>query len=371
MKKILIIAEYFRPGYKAGGPIKSIYNLANALNNCFDVNILTRSHDLNDSHHYNIPKNKWTNYENLNVYYNTENFSNKVYKDINLSKYEIIYLNSLFSSTTIKFLVKNNNFKGDIYISPRGELGTGALNLKKNKKLIFLKLVKLLKTYKKVTFIGSSKDEVREIKRYFPRNKIVEVSNIASNSNFTFINNKSSNTLNLFFVSRITRKKNINFLLESLLTVKGKVSLKIIGPIEDETYYRECLETVNKLPNNIKIDFLGSIEPNKIYSLIKESDFFVLPTLNENYGHVIAEALSYKKPVIISDNTPWNKYIIDHNLGFILTLDKNQWESKFQDLINMSEKDFAIYERSFMSIEDDNNKKNNEVIERYKNIFTS
>jgi glycosyltransferase involved in cell wall biosynthesis len=34
-------------------------------------------------------------------------------------------------------------------------------------------------------------------------------------------------------------------------------------------------------------------------------DAFVLPTLGENVGHVIAESLSASCPVICSDETPW------------------------------------------------------------------
>lgn len=34
-------------------------------------------------------------------------------------------------------------------------------------------------------------------------------------------------------------------------------------------------------------------------------DLFFLPTLGENFGHVIYEALACSLPVLISDQTPW------------------------------------------------------------------
>ena len=37
------------------------------------------------------------------------------------------------------------------------------------------------------------------------------------------------------------------------------------------------------------------------------NDLFFLPTRGENFGHVIAEALSVGTPVLISDQTPWRK----------------------------------------------------------------
>lgn len=36
-----------------------------------------------------------------------------------------------------------------------------------------------------------------------------------------------------------------------------------------------------------------------------ECDLFFLPTLGENFGHVILEALTARCPVLISDRTPW------------------------------------------------------------------
>jgi glycosyltransferase involved in cell wall biosynthesis len=39
--------------------------------------------------------------------------------------------------------------------------------------------------------------------------------------------------------------------------------------------------------------------------MMKNYDLFFLPTLGENYGHVIFEALASGVPVLISDRTPW------------------------------------------------------------------
>jgi glycosyltransferase involved in cell wall biosynthesis len=44
-----------------------------------------------------------------------------------------------------------------------------------------------------------------------------------------------------------------------------------------------------------------------VYSreILHKYDLFILPTLNENFGHSIVESLSVGTPVLISDNTPW------------------------------------------------------------------
>ncbi len=368
MKKLLIIAGYFRPGFKAGGPIKSIENLANVLSEDLDIYILTRNHDLNDKTTYSIQKNKWIEKNKRYLFYDNDDLGFKTFKKINLKEFDYIYLNSLFSKSTIKFLIKNRRLR-NIYLSPRGELGEGALKLKSVKKLLFLKIVKWLRLYKNVTFIGSSKLEINEINKFFPKNAMYEVSNLSAPSKYKFINNKVSGKVNIFFVSRITHKKNLLFLLELLEKIEGEVNLKVIGPAEDEKYYQKCQELIEKLPSNININFMGSKDPNEIYALIKDEDYFILPTLNENYGHVIAEALSFKKPVIVSDETPWNEYIIKNKLGYILNLNDKLWINTLNEVIKQDSKDYEKYSNNFRTLEEDFEKKNDEIKNKYLRIF--
>ncbi|WP_243720050.1 glycosyltransferase [Macrococcus lamae] len=370
MKKILIIADYFRPGYKAGGPIKSVYNLAKELSGKFNVYILTRNHDLNEKEVYKLPADQWTNFEGLNVYYDSTDFSKATYEEIKLQSYDSIYLNSIFSTTTIKFLLFQKNKANSIFVSPRGELGQGALSLKSNKKRTFLKLATLYNLYKEVNFIGSASEEVTDIKKYFPKNVVYEISNLSNVSSYKFVNNKKSKELNLYFVSRISRKKNIKFLLELLDGINGKICLKIIGPEEDKEYFQECEQVISRLSNNIKIEFLGSVKPEMIYNEAMNCDFFVLPTLNENFGHVIAEAISYKKPVIISNNTPWTDYINDNKLGFSIELDKILWKTKLNEALLMNDTSYAAYETAFEIVNNDLKANNKLITESYTKIFS-
>src|SRR5690606_35406238 len=63
----------------------------------------------------------------------------------------------------------------------------------------------------------------------------------------------------------------------------------------------------------------GSVEPARVTGLFSKYDSFLLPTRGENYGHVIAEALSVGTPVLISDQSPWRELQSD-DLGWDLPL---------------------------------------------------
>jgi len=47
------------------------------------------------------------------------------------------------------------------------------------------------------------------------------------------------------------------------------------------------------------------VEHESVGRIFAEHNLFLFPTLGENFGHVICEALSAGCPVLISDQTPW------------------------------------------------------------------
>ena len=68
LKKLLIITDWFAPGYKAGGPIQSCVNLCAALNTDYDIYVLTMDTDHGETEPYpGIEAGKWIYNAALNV----------------------------------------------------------------------------------------------------------------------------------------------------------------------------------------------------------------------------------------------------------------------------------------------------------------
>ena len=140
--KILIFIDWYKPGFKAGGPIRSISNMTSQLNNLFDFHIITRNTDyLDDRPYSNIESDNWNIIDKTNVYYLSKKNENKkninrLIKEVNPS---IIYCNSLYSLiyTLIPiFLAKKLKIRSIIAI--RGMLSEGSLNIKRKKKKLFM-----------------------------------------------------------------------------------------------------------------------------------------------------------------------------------------------------------------------------------------
>ena len=68
MKEILVFTDYYLPGYKGGGPIKTLSNMVSEITS-FRFKILTRDHDLNSSPYLNLKRGQWTSVGNALVYY--------------------------------------------------------------------------------------------------------------------------------------------------------------------------------------------------------------------------------------------------------------------------------------------------------------
>ncbi len=313
MKKILIFIDWFFPGYKAGGPIQSISNLINQFKNEYQFDIITSDHDLNEKPYNNIQFNQWIEKDGYRIIYlDKKHQSISFYKRIvNTKDYSLIYFNNLFS---LRFtLIPLILFKKCVpltILAPRGMLGAGALHIKTIKKKTFLFLCKILGIFRNITWHATSENECEEIKIHFGENTNIRVAfNVPSSISYNFIQRKKeSSKLKLFFLSRISKKKNLLYALNILNKIEKKFNIEfyIIGPIGEGKIWNECQKFMSELNNNIKVIYLGPIPFYKLNEYLRGYHFFFLPTLHENYGHVIVESLSAGCPVIISDQTPWH-----------------------------------------------------------------
>ncbi len=62
---------------------------------------------------------------------------------------------------------------------------------------------------------------------------------------------------------------------------------------------------MRKLPDHVRAAYRGTLAAAEVHSALQRYDLMLLPTFDENYGHVIAEALAAGCPPLISDRTPW------------------------------------------------------------------
>lgn len=347
-KTILILCDWFLPGYLAGGPIQSIATLTKKLGNDIDFKIITTDRDFKSNQPYNTIKvNEWTEFEGRTVFYiSPENMNpDFVLKLIQNTKHDAIYLNSLFSKLfTVSPLKwkRQGKISSKIILAPRGMLGDGALAIKSFKKQLFLIYAKVLGLFNDVIWQSTSSQETLEIKKRIGENsKIVEVSNLPNTADNKQAIEKHSGLLKLCFISRVSEKKNLNFAIDVLKSItETKIIIDVYGPIEDELYWNTCQENAKELPSNIKFQYKGVLKPTEIGKTISLYHALFLPTQNENYGHIIVETLQHARVVILSDQTPWRNLQKEH-VGFDIALsNKNKFIEAIQNMSSINQNEF-------------------------------
>jgi glycosyltransferase involved in cell wall biosynthesis len=329
-KKILILVDWFAPGYKAGGPVQSCVNLCIALNKQYDIYVLTTDTDHGETKPYpEIESGKWLSNEELGVkicYLEKQTLTAKKLKaEMEFINADIVYLNHLFSPYFVVYplwLKLTGAIKSKLVVCPRGALYDSALSLKQYKKQPLLLVYKWLGIKKKVIFHATNDREKAAIEKYFPGSSIVIADNLPSLKQKKLKNiYKDSGILNCIFISRIVPIKNLLFLLKAMNKVTGKINLTITGPVEDLQYWEQCKKEISKLPANITTNYTGA-QPNEVLaSLLKENHLYISPTTGENFGHSIFEAFLSGRPVLISDQTPW-LHLQEVHAGWDISLDK-------------------------------------------------
>ncbi len=328
MKRLLIFVDWFLPGYKAGGQIQSCANLASELKDEMEIYIVTTDRDMGDQEPYgSVAINEWTTLGNsLHVLYlSPKKRGFKAIKSIILAiNPHCIYLNSMFSFSFTLLPIevcRYNELAVKIILAPRGMLHKGALQYKNLKKKIFFHAFRVRGFQKRIVFHATDSTEETDIKKIFgSKAQIKLVSDFpASEQAALEFTEKRRGNLKCLFVSRISPKKNLTYLLSQLKHVKSAIILSIAGPIESKEYWVECEKLLASLPSNIKAEYIGSVPNQQLATVYHQHHLFVLPTYGENFGHVIFDSLLNGRPVLISDHTPW-KNLPEKKIGWDIPL---------------------------------------------------
>jgi glycosyltransferase involved in cell wall biosynthesis len=148
----------------------------------------------------------------------------------------------------------------------------------------------------------------------------------------------------LLFMSRIHEKKGCDLLLQAfakVATAHPDVDLVIAGP--DQAGLQAKLQRMSEeLGIADRVHWPGMLKGAPKYGALRACDAFVLPSHQENFGVVVAEALSCGRPVLISNQVNIWQEIEEDKVGLVapdtlegttdllhrwLTLDEKQREA--------------------------------------------
>jgi glycosyltransferase involved in cell wall biosynthesis len=341
---VLTFVRRYLPGYKSGGPLRTISNMVDRMGDEYEFRIVTSDRDASDTRPYgSVTLNAWNLVGRAEVLYlprsnRTITGFRRLLRD---TAHDVVYLNSFFdpefSLRPLLALKLQGSHGAGVIVAPRGELSPGALGLKAWKKLPYLWLARHSAIYRECLWQASSAFEAAEIRSalagvreatfaserddlrvFVAPNLVARIPD--ETAVLKSVVRPTGPPIRACFLSRITRKKNLDYALRALALVQAPVQFSIYGPIEDEDYWAECQSIARKLPRHVEVRYNGTVLPADVIPTLATHHLFFFPTRGENFGHVIHEALRAGLALLVSDQTPWRN-LQEAGVGWDLPLD--------------------------------------------------
>lgn len=344
-KDILIITGRYLPGYKDGGPVRTIKNLTDYLGNEYNFRILTADRDHGDEAPYpDITVNTWNRVGNALVWYVPPGkFSFSIIRKMS-EEADTVFISGCFSDYAIKTLILNRigQIKKPVIIAPMGLFMPNAMKRKPIKYNSFIMLFKLLGMFHNVKWSVSSEIEEKCVKKEISPEAVCYIAKDLPRmvEEKTIHKRKKTGELRAFFISRISPEKNIIQSIDILKECHSSIWFTIYGPILNKQYWEKVEEKLLELPSNIHAAYKGNINSEQVVETLEQEHVFLFTTIGENYSHVVHEALSAGCPCVISDQTPWQD--LDKNCaGHVLPLnDNSRFVKAIESYAEMAETDF-------------------------------
>lgn len=379
---VLTFVRHYLPGYKGGGPVRSIANIVDQFGDQYEFRIVTSDRDYTESQPYpDILKGTWNSVGKAQVFYLAPKQRSwlGIRRLLRETPHDILYLNSFFDfEFTIRpLLIRKSGQAPDstVILAPRGELSEGRLRLKAWKKMPFLAFARTIGLYRDLIWHASDDRDKVEISSALgaAAESIYVASNlpgpVSSSSTHELSRPIASEPLRICFLSRISPEKNLDFALDVLRRVEVPVRFDIYGPIrDDKAYWARCQQLMAGLPPSATATYRGSVMPQDVGRVMAEHDLFFLPTRGENFGHVVLESLSAGTPVLIADTTPWRD-LEASGVGWDLPLSSpDAFARKIEEMAAMTP-DQRVQMRNRVLSFAERWRSNDDLVEATRNLF--
>jgi glycosyltransferase involved in cell wall biosynthesis len=139
-----------------------------------------------------------------------------------------------------------------------------------------------------------------------------------------------TDSFEVLFAGGVSLRKGVPYLLEAFARLKHPAKrLRLAGHIEP------CMKQVlGQMPLE-HVELLGPVPRSELATLMQQSHVLVLPSIEDGFGLVMAEAMACGCPVISSTNTGGEDLYTDGTEGFIVPIrDPQALADKMQSLID-------------------------------------
>lgn len=301
--RLLHVVPTYLPATRYGGPIYAVHGLCRALAaRGQDVDVFTTNVDGDGES--DVPLGVGVDLDGVHVRYFASSFRRlyvspamRAVLDASIASYDAVHLHSVFLWPTYAAARAAAKHGVPYIVSPRGML-VPELVARKSRiaKKLWIRAVER-RTFARAASVHFTAqvewDDARRLGMPTP-NPII----VPNGIDLPPAGSTPRLPDTLLFLGRINWKKGLEFLLDAVKDVAG-VKVVIAGNDEEElTPKLRAQAERNGIAS--RVDFRGPVSGAAKDKLLRTSTALVLPSLSENFGNVVLEAMAVEMPVIVT-----------------------------------------------------------------------
>ena len=347
--KILHYIPVYAPAWEYGGPILSTSQLCEELvKSGHDVEVFTTNCGQDKN---NIKKNITIKRNGVKVTYFDYQYFFGIHSkdlrmtiDLRISEFDLVHISGIWQPSS--YYVISSSIKNNIpyIISTRGALGPYSWRRKSIKKIFYYLLRERYNTINSSMIHYTTLQEKKECSWLNLTNKSCVIPNGLDLNFWKYNENKGKlwrdslhiNEEEFVFlnVGRLHHKKGLEILPKCFNKLEGKPWKMIFIGNEDDNTKSNLIKKFKSFNILKNIKFLPSSSPSDLIGAYSGANLFLLPSLHENFGNVVVEAMACGCPVVISNKVGLHKEIEQIKFSWVIKRNPHLWTNKLNQFIS-------------------------------------
>jgi len=286
----------YLPATRYGGPIFAVHGLCSALAARGNlVEVFTTNVDGDGVS--DVPLQCPVEIDSVNVHYFSASIRRIYYSPAMLrrlheraTEFDVVHAHSVFLWPTAA-AARSAHSRGVPYvISPRGMLVPELIQRKSRiVKRAWIELIERRSFARAAGIHFTSEQEREDASRLgiSPANGFV----IPNGVETPLLDDRPRDAATILFLGRINWKKGLDSLIRAMELIPE--ARLIVAGRDDENY-------ISRLPRSPRVEFVGEVGGATKDEMMRRATILVLPSLSENFGNVVIEAMAYAMPVVVT-----------------------------------------------------------------------